>query len=40
MENKNIDIEKLLEKIQKLKEEVGLTHNKIIKEKSSGKVRG
>ena len=40
MENKNVDIEKLLEKIQKLKEEVGLTHNKIVKNKDSRKVRG
>jgi len=39
MENKNIDIEKLLEKIQKLKEEVGLTHNKIIKNNNSRKVK-
>ncbi|WP_298751277.1 hypothetical protein [uncultured Arcobacter sp.] len=31
MENKEIDIERLLRKIQILKEEVGLTHKKIKK---------
>ncbi len=40
MENKEIDIEKLLRKIQILKEEVGLTHTKIIKDRKTRKARG
>jgi hypothetical protein len=39
MENKEIDIEKLLIKIQILKEEVGLTHKKIEKDRLVRKAK-
>lgn len=40
MENKEIDIEKLLRKIQILKEEVGLTNNKIKEDRKNRKAKG
>lgn len=40
MENKEVDIEKLLRKIQVLKEEVGLTHNKIREDRKLRKAKG